>query len=187
MSDWTAILPDVEYGRSASAAFRDGLLEHHPALAQREPWIAAPVVARFGETEFGPRIAEVMSGPAEGLFVAVYGGDAMSLYRQARVAGLSSKIKVLVDSTNGFLVPLQFGGTTPDHLWLAMTRYYGGYQNILMGRRLYEDHPKYTGNALPFGFVSTGHAAIYAYAAAIRRCGQTGAGPVIAAFEGLHL
>lgn len=64
VSDWAALIPDVEYGRSALAAFRDGLLGCHPALADREPRIAAPVVARFGETEFGPQIAEVMRGPA---------------------------------------------------------------------------------------------------------------------------
>lgn len=185
VSDWAALLPDVEYGRSALAAFRDGLLEYYPALAKREPRITAPVVARFGETEFGPQIAEVMRGPARGLFVAVYGGDAMALYRQARLAGLSSKIEVLTDSTNEFLVPLEFGGTTPENLWLAMTWYYGGYRHVPMGRRLYEDHLKYTGNALPSGFVSTGHAAIHAYAAAIRRCGRTQTGPVIGALEGL--
>ena len=65
--------------------------------------------------------------------------------------------RLLADSTNEFLVPLALGSTTPEHLWLGMTWYYGGYQKLPMGRQLYEENLKRTGNGLHLGFLSAGH------------------------------
>ncbi len=50
---------------------------------------------------------------------------------------------------------------------------------------VYLDYLERTGNALPLGFLNAGHSAIYAYAAAIRKVGNTNTRPVIAALEGL--
>jgi branched-chain amino acid transport system substrate-binding protein len=72
-----------------------------------------------------------------------------------------------------------------EQLWLGMSWYYGGYQKLPMGKTLYDDYLKRTGNGLPLGFLNAGHSAIYAYAAAIRKAGNTDTKPVIAALEGL--
>lgn len=182
---WGAIIPDVEYGRSAYASFRAGLLEAYPAIAKRDPEFVEPVVARFGETDFKQQLAALQAGGAEGLFIAVYGDDAISFYRQSRLAGLMRTVKVLADATSEFLVPLSLGTGTPEHLWLGMSWYYGGYQKLPMGKKLYDDYVKRTGNGLPLGFLSAGHSAVYAYAAAIRKTGNTDTRAVIAALEGL--
>lgn len=182
---WGAIIPDVEYGRSAYASFRAGLLEAYPAIAGRTPELVEPVVARFGETDFRQQLAVLRAGGAKGLFIAVYGDDAIGFYRQARLAGLMRGVKVLADATNEFLVPLSLGTGTPEHLWLGMSWYYGGYQKLAMGKALHDDYLKRTGNGLPLGFLNAGHSAIYAYAAAIRKAGNTDTKPVIAALEGL--
>ena len=182
---WGAILPDVEYGRSAYASFRAGLLDAYPAIAKQDPELIEPVVARFGETDFRQQIAALKAGGVEGLFVAVYGDDAIGFYRQSHLAGLMRTVKVLADATNEFLVPLSLGTGTPEHLWLGMSWYYGGYQKLPMGKQLYDDYVKRTRNGLPLGFLNAGHSAVYAYAAAIRKAGSTETKPVIAALEGL--
>ena len=182
---WGAIIPDVEYGASAYASFRAGLRDAYPALAKRMPELAEPVVARFGADEFGAQIAALQADGADGLFIAVYGDDAIAFYRQASRAGLMRQVRVLADAVNEFLVPETLGAGCPEHLWLGMTWYYGGYQGLPLGRQLYHEYVKRTGNMMPLGFVNAGHSAVLAYAAAVRKAGATETGPVISALRGL--
>ena len=160
-------------------------MEYYPALAGRDAAIRAPFTAAFGATDFRQQLAAVKASGAEGLFVAVYGGDAVDLYRQARATGMLDRIKVLANSYNEFLVPLQLGSSTPEHLWLAMTWYFGGYRQLPMARSLYDDNLRRTGNGLPLGFLNSGHSSVYAYAAAIAQTRSTETAALIAALEGL--
>ena len=183
VATWGAILPDNEYGRAAWAAFHDGLMEAY--AGQRSPVIHAPVMARFGETSFGRHIATLQRSNAEALFIAVNGDDAIAFYQQAQLAGLLSSMRILADSENELTVPQTLGAGTPEHLWLGVSWYYGGYQNLPMGRQLYDDYMRSTGNGMPLGFVNAGHSAIYAYAAAIEKAGTTETPAVIKTLEGL--
>lgn len=182
---WGAIVPDSEYGRSAWAAFRDGLMERYPALGNRDLGLFEPVVASFGETDFRTHVDALKQNGADGLFVAVYGDDGISFYQQARKSGLLHGTKVVADAINEFLVPLELGAATPEHLWLAMTWYFGGYQHLPIAKELYETNLLRTGNSLPMGSLSSGHAAVYAYAHAIRAAESTETTHVIKALEGL--
>ena len=183
VASWGAILPDNEYGRSSWAAFHDGLME--ASAGGNGPAIAQPILARFGETDFTAQLAALKQNASEALFIAVNGDDALDFYGQAQDAGLFDTVKVLADSVNEFLVPERLGAATPEHLWLAMGWYYGGYGAIPMCRELYDDYVHRTGNGLPLGFVNAGHSAIYAYAAAIRKAGTTTTREVVHALEGL--
>jgi branched-chain amino acid transport system substrate-binding protein len=185
ISSWAAILPDSEYGRSAWAAFHDGLTEGYKRPDGTMPTISAPIMARFGETDFRSRVAALQKTVPEGLLIAVYGDDGIAFYEHARNAGLLGTVKVLADPINEFLVPQTLGAGTPEHLWLASSWYYGGYQKLPMARQLYDDHLKRTGNPMPLGFVNAGHSAIYAYAAAIKKAGSTATPAIIAALAGL--
>ena len=80
---------------------------------------------------------------------------------------------------------MALGSTLPEHLWLGMTWYYGAYQNLPMGKALFQDYLRYTGNGLPLGFVNAGHSAIYAYAAALQKAKTTETKPLITALEGI--
>jgi branched-chain amino acid transport system substrate-binding protein len=184
-ANWSAILPDSEYGRSAWAAFHDGLMEANAAAGHPPLAIAKPVLARFGETDFRSQIAALKQLGAEGLFIAVYGDDGVGFYEQAQKAGLLAMAKVLADPINEFLVPQALGASTPANLWLASSWYYGGYLSLPMGRQLYQDHLVRTGNGMPLGFVNAGHSAVYAYAAAIRKAGAADTGAVTKALLGL--
>ena len=183
IATWDAILPDNEYGRASWAAFHDGLMEAYSG--KQAPAIARPVLARFGETDFRAHIETLKQRSAEALFIAVNGEDAVNFYRQARQAELLSTVRVLADSVNEFIVPEQLGFETPEHLWLAMSWYYGGYLKTPMARELYDDNMRRTGNGLPLGFLSTGHSAVYAYAAAIAKAGSIETPAIIKALEGL--
>ncbi len=185
ITSWGAILPDSEYGRSAWAAFHDGLMEGYKRPDGAKPAIAAPIMARFGEIDFRSQIAALQKMAPEGLLISVYGDDGIAFYEQARNAGLLGTVKVLADPINEFLVPHTLGAGTPEHLWLASSWYYGGYQKLPMARALYEDHLRRTGNPMPLGFVNAGHSAVYAYAAAIKKAGSTATPAVIAALAGL--
>lgn len=85
-----------------------------------------PIVVLSGHRQAGPggrgagggplrcnrlkeQLAALKDGGAEGLFIAVYGGDAIAMYRQAKLTGLIQQMKVLTDSTNEFLVPFELG------------------------------------------------------------------------------
>ena len=182
---WGAILPESEYGHASWASFRDGLLEAYPEFAKRDPMLDEPIFAKFGATDFRAQIAALQKNGADGMFVAVYGDDGISFYQQALRAGLFAHTKAVADSFNEFLVPFAFGGSTPEHLWLAMTWYYGGYQKLEMSRRLYDENLRRTGNGLPSGLVSSGHAAVRAYAAAIGKVHGTETAQVISGLSGL--
>lgn len=180
---WGAILPDSDYGCAAWAAFRDGLVEAH--AGGRQPLISAPVLARSGETDFRRHIATLKQASSDALFIAVSGDDAGGFYRQAHQEGLFSTVRVLADPVNELAVPQQLGYATPEHLWLAMGWYHGGYRSVPMGQELYRSYVRRTGNGFPLGSVNAGHSAIYAYAAAIKKAGTTETPAIIKALEGL--
>ena len=184
---WGAILPESEYGRASWAAFRDGLIEAYPTYAKRDPVMDEPVTAKFGATDFRPQIAELRKKGADGLFVAVYGDDGISYYQQAVGANALAHVTAVADSYNEFLVPLSFGGTMSPDLWLAMSWYYGGYQDIEKGRQLYIEYLRRSGNPLPSGLIYAGHSAVHAYAAAIAKARSTETAAVIAAMQGMTL
>lgn len=185
IASWSAILPDSEYGRSAWAAFHDGLIEGYKRSDTAVPAIAKPIMVRFGEANFTGPIKALRSAAPEGLLVGVYGDDAIAFYEQARDAGLLRQLRAAADPINELLVPQTLGSGVPEQLWLASSWYYGGYQNLPMARHLYEDHLRRTGNPMPLGFVNAGHSAVYAYAAAIAKAGSAATPNVIASLSGL--
>ena len=183
IATWHAILPDNECGRTAWEAFKDGLLN---ASAEAQAVVTSePILVTGGETDFTKHIAALQQRESEALFIAVNGEDAVSFYRQARRTGLFTGLKALADPVNEFDVPRQLGYSIPEDLWLAMSWYYGGYLDTHMGRRLYGDYLRRTGNGLPLGFLNAGHSAVYAYAAAIRKAGSIETQAVIDSLEGL--
>jgi branched-chain amino acid transport system substrate-binding protein len=183
VTKWGAIIPDVEYGRSALAAFTDGLAKYYPQGKQAS--MAAPVLTRFGASDFKTQISTLMGMDIEGLFTAVYGGDGVTMLQQARPYGLLKKLKVISDTGNEFYIPKALGKNTPDTLWTGMHWYYGGYQNLPLGKALYDDYVAKTGDRYPLGFVNEGHSAVLGYAAAVRKAGSTDSAAVIAAMEGM--
>jgi branched-chain amino acid transport system substrate-binding protein len=185
VTKWGAIIPDVEYGRSALAAFSDGLTKYYSQSAGKTVTMADPVLTRFGASDFKTQISTLMSMDIDGLFNAVYGGDMITLLQQSRPYGLVKKLKAIFDSGAEFYIPKALGKNTPDTLWTAMHWYYGGYQNLPLGKALYDDYVAKTGDKYPIGFVNEGHSAVLGYAAAVSKAGTTESAAVVAAMAGM--
>ena len=185
ITEWGTIVPDIAYGHSAYTAFRNGLEHAFATLHDKPVHVSDPVVTRFGQTDFRTEAEALANGGIKGLFVAVYGGDAIAFYRQARLSGATAKMAVLSDSINEFIVPFELGSDVPDNLWLGVHWYYGGYQADPLGRELYADNLRHTGDGMPLGFLNEGHSAVYAYAAALKACGDVASAKVIDGLCGL--
>jgi branched-chain amino acid transport system substrate-binding protein len=187
VTQWAAIIPDIAYGHSAYAAFRNGLEHAYATLHNTQVQVGEPIVTRFGQTDFHAEAAALANGPPRGLFVGVYGDDAIAFYKAVARSGAASKMAVLTDSINEFIVPFELGSDVPDNLWLALHWYYGGYQQNPIARDLYEANLRHTGDPMPLGFLNEGHSAVHAFAAAIRASGDTDPAKLIAALSGLSL
>jgi branched-chain amino acid transport system substrate-binding protein len=175
----------VEYGRSALAAFNDGLATYYPKIAGKPATMAEPILTKFGASDYKTQISALMGTDIEGLFSAVYGGDAVTLLQQSRPYGLMKKVKAIADTGAEFYVPKALGKSTPDTLWTGMHCYIAGYSDLKLAKQLYDDYVAKTGDKFPLGFVHTGHAAVLGYASAIRKAGSADSAAVIAAMEGM--
>lgn len=185
ITKWTGIFPDAAYGHQSWDGFVDGLKEYYSSLAKKDVEIIEPVLTKFGATDFKPQLTTLMRSPAEGLFNNTNGADAVTLIAQGANFGLSRKFKAIADGANEFNVPKALGKRMIPNFWTAMHWYYGGYQDTEMGKKLYEDYVAKTGDKLPIGYVEQGHAAVYAYANAIRAAGSAETAAVLKALEGM--
>ncbi|MEN2976630.1 ABC transporter substrate-binding protein (plasmid) [Tistrella bauzanensis] len=185
ITSWGGIIPDHEYGRTTWAIFVDAMLTVFPQVTGKQPEISRPILIPYGSGDYKNFIAAAMRQPFEGLYTSAYGGDAVTLYQQARPFGLFDKTKVLVDSANEFLVPLAMKDQTPD-TWTGTHWYFKANQGNPMSDHLYNAYVERTGNHYPMGWAAEAHAAVYAYKAAIEKTGgDTKAAAIIAALKGL--
>lgn len=185
VTSWTGIVPDHEYGRTTWAVFVDGLLQFYPELAGKEPEILDPIIVPYGVGDYRSFVTQLARSPAKGVFNSSYGGDAVTLFQQARPFNIF-KDRVLMDSANEFIIGAALKDKTPGH-WTGIHWYYEVNKGNPVSDRLYEDYVKLTGDKAPMGWVCEAHAAVLAYAAAIRKTGgSTETQDVIAALKGLE-
>jgi len=182
---WGGLIPDHEYGRSTWEAFKYGLNRFYPKIANRTPEIADPIFTQYGGSDYRNYVASAMRSKARGMFVSLYGGDAVTLFQQARPYGFFEKKSPIVDSANEFIVARAMRAETPD-MWVGSHWYFGAFKGNPINDRLYAAYVARTGDTFPDGFLSEGHAAVMAYAAALKKTGGDASTPaVIDALSGL--
>lgn len=181
---WSGLIPDHEYGRTTWACFKEGLNEFYPQVTGSKPSIIEAIKTQYGATDYRNNIVSAMSQPSEGYFVSVYGGDAVTLFQQASPYGFFRKAKVVADSANEFIVAKAMKQNFPE-MWVGAHWYAGAFENVGLSRELFNEYLARTNDRFPTGFVSEAHAAVYAYAEAIKRSGSTETDAIIAAMEGL--
>ncbi len=179
---WTGIIPDHEYGRATWACFQDGLLEFYPSVAKKTPSITQPIKTPYGAPDYRSGITAAMATPAEGFFVSVYGGDAVTLFKQAEAYGFFKKAKVIVDSANELIVAKAMKQELPD-MWVGSHWYAGAFEDIPLSRELQAEAVRRTNDPLTMGWLAEGHAAVMAYAKAVQSAGSTETQAVINALE----
>ena len=182
--DWGGLVPDHEYGRSTWDSFTNGLNSYYPAIAGKTPRISPPILCQYGGSDYRNYIAAAMRDPAQGFFNSLYGGDAVTLYQQAKPYGFFQKKKPLVDSANEFMVARAMRSDLPDS-WVGTHWYEGAFRGNPISDDLYARLVKLDGNKFPEGFSAEGQAAVLAYVAALGKTGEPETEAVIGALEGL--
>ncbi|MCC5859626.1 MAG: ABC transporter substrate-binding protein [Ectothiorhodospiraceae bacterium] len=184
VTQWSGLIPDHEYGRSTWQTFSAGLREFYPEVAGRDPQISDPILTEFGGADYRSYIATAMRNPAEGFLVSLYGGDAVTMFQQARPYGFYDKARAIVDTANEFIVARAMKENFPE-MWVGSHWYFGAFEGNEINDRLYKRAVERTGDDWPMGFVSEAHSAVLAYAAAIEKAGTNETGAVVRALEGL--
>lgn len=182
---WGGIIPDHEYGRTTWAIFVDALLTLYPEKTGKQPKIEQPILVPYGSGDYKNFIAQAVRLPVKGMYTSVYGGDAVTLYQQAKPFGLFDKLDLLIDSANEFLAAKALGNQVPVH-WTGSHWYYETNKGNPLSDNLYEEYVKRTNDKYPMGWAAEAQAGILAYKAALEKTeGSTDAGDVIAALKGL--
>ncbi|HNZ89902.1 MAG TPA: ABC transporter substrate-binding protein [Acidovorax sp.] len=181
---WTGLIPDHEYGRTMWGIFVDGLLEFYPALTGKKPEILDPILLPYGVSDYRNSITQALRQQADGVYNATYGGDAITMFQQARGFGLMQRYKVVCDAANEFLVARGMKQQLPPH-WTGMHYYAEANKGNAMSERFVADYLTKTKDPEPLGWAAEAHASIYALAKAIEKGKSTDTKSVIAHLKGL--
>jgi branched-chain amino acid transport system substrate-binding protein len=185
ITNWTGVMTDAANGRSIWAAFSHGLNEFYPKIAKRSVTITDPIVTKVGAPDFKPQIARLMQSPAQSFLNTTNGADAILFFQQASAFNLDQKFKIVADAGSGWGVPFALGSKVPASILMGVFWWYKAYDNLPMGRELYADYVAKTKKTFPDDFVELSHAAVYAYANAIKAAGTTDTQQVVKALEAL--
>ncbi len=93
---WDIIAVDYSSGRDAADKFK-------AMVASQGGSIGKVLFATNGTADFGAKISELGSDPADGLFVTIFGSDAINLAKQQAQFGLFKKYKMVLG--NSFVIP----------------------------------------------------------------------------------
>jgi branched-chain amino acid transport system substrate-binding protein len=181
---WTGLIPDHEYGRTMWSIFVDGLLEFYPAIAKKKPEILEPILLPYGVSDYRNGITAALRQQVDGCFNASYGGDAITLFQQARGFGLMNRYKVVCDAANEFLVARGLKQQLPPH-WTGMHYYAAANKGNAMSDRFVADYLAKTKDPEPLGWAAEAHAALYALAKAAEKGKSTETAAIIANLKGL--
>jgi len=180
---WTGLIPDHEYGRTTWGIFVDGLLEFYPQIAKKKPEILDPILMPYGVSDYRNAITAALRQQADGCYNSTYGGDAITMFQQARGFGLMQRYKVVCDSANEFLVARGLKQQLPPQ-WTGMHYYPAGNKNP-MSERFVADYLAKTKDNEPLGWAGESHAAVYALKSAIEKGRSAETKAVIANLKGL--
>jgi branched-chain amino acid transport system substrate-binding protein len=93
---WDIIAVDYSSGHDAADKFK-------AMVASQGGSIGKVLFATNGTADFGAKISELGSDPADGLFVTIFGSDAINLAKQQAQFGLFKKYKMVLG--NSFVIP----------------------------------------------------------------------------------
>ncbi|MEH2486300.1 ABC transporter substrate-binding protein [Bradyrhizobium sp. AZCC 2230] len=173
---WDILAVDYAAGRDSADKFK-GLVTSQGGT------VGKVLFSPSGTPDFGAKISELGADPADGLFVTIFGSDAINLAKQQQQFGLFKKYKMVLG--NSFVIPQ----TLPAQGETVL----GVYQNIgfvagFPGAeaeafvKAYKE--KYNGELPPYTSADQ-YAAIELMAAALRKANSTDINAVRAALSGL--
>ncbi|MEW6047049.1 MAG: ABC transporter substrate-binding protein [Bacillota bacterium] len=178
---WAGINPDYEYGYVSWELFKTVLRKHRPDVE-----FVAEAWAPFGTTDFSAHISKVMAANPEGIFSVEWGGEAVTLIRQAIQFGVFDRVREWMTGMGAAMDVLEgLGDEYPEGLW-ASGRYWFQYPDNETNRsfvqRFYRRWGKY-----PHYVSEAGYSAVYTIKAAVEKTGSLATEDFIRAVEGLEL
>jgi branched-chain amino acid transport system substrate-binding protein len=186
INTWGGFMPDHEYGRTLWAIITDAFARHKEKNPNRSLKLIEAVWVPYGAGDYKNYITKMMGSPVEGLFNTAYGGDAVTLYRQAAPYGLFDKVRVIGDPANELLIPGTMKSEMPKNYWICPYWYEGLNRDNPISVDLYDKYVTKTANKSPSGWIAEGHAAVLAYAKAISIAGpDAGTRAIIATLKGM--
>ena len=93
---WDILAVDYSSGRDAAEKFKT-------LVKSQGGSVGKVLFAPFGTADFGAKISELGADPADGLYVVIFGSDAINLAKQQAQFGLFSKYKLVLG--NSFIIP----------------------------------------------------------------------------------
>lgn len=185
--NWAGLVPDYDYGTIVWQSFQDGLIGAHSRFTKNKPTFSPGIRTPFGAADYRTNITATMGLPADGFLLATYGGDAITLLKQAKPYGFFKKAKLLLDPANEFIVAKALKQDLPD-TWLAGTWFHRAYEDVPASRELYAEMVRRTNVTMPtVGTAAETHAAVLLYAAAIQAAGTTETQALISALEAVRI
>ncbi|GAC1340644.1 MAG: ABC transporter substrate-binding protein [Myxococcales bacterium] len=178
---WATISPDYEYGHTSWKMFRATLKKLKPDVE-----FVGESFAKFGTVDFSSHISKVMGLSPEGIFSTEWGGEAVTMIKQAKLFKVFENTKAFMIGMGSAMDVLQgLGADYPDGVW-ASGRYYFGYPDTPENKRFVETFRK-RWDSYPSYPSETSYTALYAIKKAVEKAGTLDIDPVIAALEGLEL
>ena len=173
---WDILAVDYAAGRDSADKFKT-------LVASQGGTIGKVLFSPSGTPDFGAKISELGADPADGLFVTIFGSDAINLAKQQQQFGLFKKYKMVLG--NSFVIPQTLPAQGESVL--------GVYQNIGFVAGFPGAQPeafvkaykeKYNGELPPYTSADQ-YAAIQLIAAAVQKANSTNVDAVRAALSGL--
>ena len=176
VKSWDIIAVDYSSGRDAAAKFQ--------ALVKAQGGSIGKVLfAPSGTADFGAKISELGDNPSEGLYVTIFGSDAINLAKQQAQFGLFGKYKMVIG--NSFVIPQVLPAMGEGALGVYQTLgFVPGEPGAPAEAFVKAYKEKYNGE-LPAYTSADQYAAIQLMAAAINKANSTDVAAVRAAMAGL--
>jgi branched-chain amino acid transport system substrate-binding protein len=173
---WDIIAVDYAAGRDSADKFK-------ALVTSQGGTIGKTLFAPSGTPDFGAKISELGAEPADGLFVTIFGSDAINLAKQQQQFGLFKKYKMVLG--NSFVIPqtLPAQGETVLGVYQNIG-FVAGFPGAQAEAFVKAYKEKYNGELPPYTSADQ-YAAIQLIAAGVQKANSTDINAVRAALSGL--
>ena len=173
---WDIIAVDYAAGRDAADKFKT-------LIASQGGSIGKTLFVPSGTADFGAKISELGNDPSEGLFVTIFGSDAINLAKQQQQFGLFKKYKMVLG--NSFVIPQTLPAQGDAVLGVYQTLgFVPGFPGAQAEAFVKAYKEKYNGELPPYTGADQ-YTAIQLMAAAVDKAKSTDIDAVRAALAGL--
>jgi branched-chain amino acid transport system substrate-binding protein len=173
---WDIIAVDYAAGRDSADKFK-------ALIASQGGSIGKVLFTPSGTPDFGAKISELGAEPADGLFVTIFGSDAINLSKQQQQFGLFKKYKMVLG--NSFVIPQTLPAQGDTVLGVYQTiGFVPGFPGAQPEAFVKAYKEKFNGELPPYTSADQ-YAAIQLIAAAINKANSTEIDAVRAALSGL--